>query len=78
MGKNMKAVVLLYAFSLYETEIRAICSCLKLPIFEPYRPDGTYMVRRPVVDRVLPLSDAAAAHAHMETNANVGKIVLIV
>jgi NADPH:quinone reductase-like Zn-dependent oxidoreductase len=30
----------------------------------------------PVIDRVFPLSEAAKAHAYMETNANVGKIVL--
>jgi len=32
----------------------------------------------PVVDRTFPLSDAAAAHAHMAANANLGKIVLTV
>jgi tumor protein p53-inducible protein 3 len=37
--------------------------------------DGTL---RPLVDRVFSLSDAAAAHAYMEANANVGKIVLAV
>ncbi len=31
---------------------------------------------RPVVDRVFPLAEAAAAHAHMEANLNFGKIVL--
>jgi NADPH:quinone reductase-like Zn-dependent oxidoreductase len=31
---------------------------------------------RPVVDRVFALENAAAAHAYMETNQNVGKIVL--
>ena len=31
---------------------------------------------RPVVDRVLPMQECAAAHAHMEADANVGKIVL--
>jgi NADPH:quinone reductase-like Zn-dependent oxidoreductase len=30
----------------------------------------------PVVDSVYPLADAAKAHSYMETNANVGKIVL--
>lgn len=30
----------------------------------------------PVVDRVLPLEEAAAAHRHMEDNLNFGKIVL--
>jgi putative PIG3 family NAD(P)H quinone oxidoreductase len=31
---------------------------------------------RPVIDRVLPLADARAAHERMEQNLNVGKIVL--
>ncbi len=31
---------------------------------------------KPVVDRVFPLHDAAAAHAYMEANRNFGKIVL--
>lgn len=31
---------------------------------------------RPVIDRVFPLADAAAAHARMEEGAHVGKIVL--
>lgn len=30
----------------------------------------------PVVDRVFPLADAAAAHAYMESSAHIGKIVL--
>jgi len=33
---------------------------------------------RPVLDRTFPLADAAAAHVHMATNANLGKIVLTV
>jgi NADPH2:quinone reductase len=33
---------------------------------------------RPIVDRVFPLSEAPAAHRHMEANANFGKIVLAV
>ncbi len=37
--------------------------------------DGTL---RPLVDRVFSLRDAGAAHAHMEANANRGKIVLAV
>ncbi len=40
-----------------------------VPLFE----DGSMRV---VVDRRYPLSEAAAAHAYMETNANVGKIGL--
>ena len=31
---------------------------------------------RPVIDRRYPLDDIAGAHAYMETNANVGKIVI--
>lgn len=31
---------------------------------------------RPVMDRVFPLSEAAAAHAHMEAGDHIGKIVL--
>jgi NADPH:quinone reductase-like Zn-dependent oxidoreductase len=33
---------------------------------------------RPVVDRVFPLAEAAAAHEYMEANQNFGKIVLAV
>ncbi len=42
-----------------------------LPLFE----DGRL---RPIVDSVFPLVDAAKAHAHMEQNANVGKIVMTI
>ena len=31
---------------------------------------------KPVIDRVFPLTEAAAAHAHMETGEHIGKIVL--
>jgi putative PIG3 family NAD(P)H quinone oxidoreductase len=31
---------------------------------------------QPILDRVFPLAEAAAAHAYMETNQNIGKIVL--
>ena len=31
---------------------------------------------RPVMDRIFPLAEAAAAHAHMEAGSHVGKIVL--
>jgi NADPH2:quinone reductase len=40
-----------------------------LPLFE----DGRLM---PVIDRVFPLAEAAAAHERMEQNLNAGKIVL--
>jgi putative PIG3 family NAD(P)H quinone oxidoreductase len=33
---------------------------------------------RPVIDRVFPLEEAAAAHRRMESNENFGKIVLVV
>lgn len=33
---------------------------------------------RPVMDRIFPLTDAAAAHARMEAGAHIGKIVLAV
>lgn len=39
----------------------------------PMVADGTL---RPETDRILPLSDAAAAHAYMEAGEHVGKIVL--
>ncbi|KYP81012.1 NAD(P)H-quinone oxidoreductase [Ferroacidibacillus organovorans] len=35
-------------------------------------------VLRPIVDRVFDWRDAAAAHAYMETNQNIGKIVLTI
>ena len=31
---------------------------------------------RPVIDRRFPLAEVAAAHRHMEADANVGKILL--
>ena len=40
-----------------------------LPLFD----DGTF---RPVIDRRFPLDEIAAAHQHMEANANVGKILV--
>ena len=33
---------------------------------------------RPIVDRVLPLAEAARAHEHMASNTGFGKIVLTV
>jgi NADPH2:quinone reductase len=32
---------------------------------------------RPVIDRTFPLSEAAAAHARMESSQHIGKIVLV-
>ena len=31
---------------------------------------------RPVIDRVMPLREIAAAHAHLESNATFGKVVI--
>ena len=39
----------------------------------PWIADGRV---RPIVDRVFPLEDAAAAHAHLEAGAHTGKVVL--
>jgi NADPH:quinone reductase len=33
---------------------------------------------KPIIDTVMPLADAAKAHAHMASNAGFGKIVLTV
>ncbi len=33
---------------------------------------------RPVIDSVVPIAEAARAHARMEANANFGKIILAV
>lgn len=41
-----------------------------LPKFE----DGTLL---PVVDRVMKLSEVKEAHRYVESNANIGKVVLI-
>ena len=40
---------------------------------EPRLINGTF---RPIIDRVFPLREAAAAHRYMEANKNFGKIVL--
>jgi NADPH:quinone reductase-like Zn-dependent oxidoreductase len=39
----------------------------------PWIEDGSV---RPVVDRVLPMADAAAAHRAVEAREHVGKVVL--
>ena len=39
----------------------------------PWASDGRI---RPVVDRVFPLEEAAAAHAHLEAGSHTGKVVL--
>jgi NADPH:quinone reductase-like Zn-dependent oxidoreductase len=31
---------------------------------------------KPIIDRVFPLSEAAAAHAYLESGAHIGKILL--
>jgi len=31
---------------------------------------------KPIIDKVLPMEEAAAAHAHMESSAHIGKILL--
>ncbi|MFN3815680.1 NAD(P)H-quinone oxidoreductase [Brevundimonas sp.] len=41
--------------------------------FWPWVADGRI---RPVVDKVFPLEEAAAAHAHLESGAHTGKVVL--
>jgi len=33
---------------------------------------------RPIIDKVFPLAEAAAAHTHLEAGAHVGKVVLVV
>ena len=52
----------------------------KIGVVERFRRDWLHRVvdgtLRPVIDSVFPLAEAAAAHARMEANSNVGKIVL--
>ena len=43
-----------------------------LPGFE-----GDIPIFKPIVDRVLMLSEVAEAHRYVESNANIGKVVLI-
>lgn len=48
-----------------------------LPLFQPPRhPAGGRPALSPVVDRVMPMAECAAAHLVMEANETVGKIVL--
>lgn len=50
-----------------------VCSRFKndcIPLFESGK-------LTPVVDRVMKLSEVAEAHAYVESNANIGKVVLI-
>ena len=42
----------------------------------PLLPCKNYI--RPVIDATFPLTDAYRAHAHLESGANVGKVVLLV
>jgi NADPH:quinone reductase-like Zn-dependent oxidoreductase len=39
---------------------------------------GGRRIRRPIVDRVFPLAEAAAAHAHVASSQHVGKVLLAV
>ena len=39
----------------------------------PLLEDGTI---KPIVDKVFAMQDAGAAHAHMESSAHIGKIIL--
>jgi NADPH:quinone reductase-like Zn-dependent oxidoreductase len=50
----------------------AICRRFATEVL-PFFADGTM---RPVIDSRYPLDEVAAAHTYMQTNANVGKIVL--
>ncbi|PSR05585.1 MAG: NADPH:quinone oxidoreductase [Bacteroidetes bacterium SW_11_45_7] len=53
----------------YQIQLTGELANFALPKFR----DGSL---RPVIDSVFPLSQAADAHAHMEANRNVGKIIL--
>jgi tumor protein p53-inducible protein 3 len=52
----------------------------KIAVVERFRRDWLHRLEdgrlRPIVDTVMPLADARVAHERMESNANVGKIVL--
>lgn len=52
-----------------KSALTAAFTAFALPLFE----QGAL---RPIIDSVYPLAEAAAAHRHMEANANTGKIVL--
>ncbi len=67
--------------SVHATSLRARPAADKAAIVEAVRDHVWPSVEagdvRPVVDRVLPLDDAAQAHRVMESSAHIGKIVLI-
>ena len=50
----------------------ALCQRFRAEMIPLFGPDGM----RPVIDSRYALDDIAAAHAHMEANANVGKILI--
>eukprot|EP00040_Diaphanoeca_grandis_P021938 m.117386 g.117386 ORF g.117386 m.117386 type:complete len:345 (-) comp28577_c0_seq1:100-1134(-) len=50
--------------------VAAFCN-IALPLFETGK-------LKPVIDKTFPLADASAAHAYMEENKSVGKILLVV
>jgi putative PIG3 family NAD(P)H quinone oxidoreductase len=54
-------------------EKATICAAVAEHVW-PLVADGTI---RPIIDRTLPLAEAAAAHARMESGDHVGKIVLV-
>ena len=53
----------------YKRELVASFSELALPKFA----DGSFA---PQIDRVFPMADVQSAHDYMESNANIGKILL--
>jgi NADPH2:quinone reductase len=56
-------------------EFKALLASEIMELVWPLVADGAL---RPVMDRVFPLADAAAAHARMESGGHIGKIVLAV